>query len=431
MNPVADTYLRQARSFLSAGEPSRAIELLRRAEILAASDLPSMAAVCLEMSRCLETLGQTDRAAAYRRRSLMLRPESIEKHDIGRSVLYPAARWWVIAAPLVLAIAVVAVVGLWPRGASVGRSATTRETAVPVTRAPVGSGSSATEPEGTGARSPTTAPQTVWQTPRPPTGGTKVDKHSIGLLLVVAEYAGTSLGRRVTTRFVIGQGTAFAVTSSGTILTNRHVVDAASNRSLPANLSVLGYPGITFQYTSFVLAQGNGPEQQHEARLLNRSDDYDLAILKVNSRFREPLQFSGGEIGQQDEVYAWGYPAAVGSFLAERSLTPEKRRAIKERFEQDGTFDQTRTLPADYFLPTVTKGIVSAEERHIDNVAYIQFDATVTEGNSGGPLVSAAGKVVGVVTLGSRRGNYNYAIKVEQLRDYLAPYLQSDGSGSP
>ncbi len=48
---------------------------------------------------------------------------------------------------------------------------------------------------------------------------------------------------------------------------------------------------------------------------------------------------------------------------------------------------------------TMTKGIVSALNREIDNNRYIQIDASVNSGNSGGPLLSEEGKLLGVITL--------------------------------
>ena len=48
---------------------------------------------------------------------------------------------------------------------------------------------------------------------------------------------------------------------------------------------------------------------------------------------------------------------------------------------------------------TLTKGIVSNRARTMNGTVYIQIDAAVNEGNSGGPLLNAQGKVIGVNTL--------------------------------
>ena len=48
---------------------------------------------------------------------------------------------------------------------------------------------------------------------------------------------------------------------------------------------------------------------------------------------------------------------------------------------------------------TLTKGIVSNRERTMNGMTFIQIDAAVNEGNSGGPLLNAQGQVIGVNTL--------------------------------
>lgn len=48
---------------------------------------------------------------------------------------------------------------------------------------------------------------------------------------------------------------------------------------------------------------------------------------------------------------------------------------------------------------TLTKGIISSKDRVIRGRQYIQIDAAVNEGNSGGPLLDANGNVLGVITL--------------------------------
>src|SRR5439155_17149562 len=85
--------------------------------------------------------------------------------------------------------------------------------------------------------------------------------------------------------------------------------------------------------------------------------------------------------------------------------------------------------------PTVTKGIVSALDRSIDTesaslTGMIQTDAAISSGNSGGPLVNAAGQVIGIntaVALGSDRvkaQNIGFAIPIQR------PWEPSTGCSS-
>jgi len=61
---------------------------------------------------------------------------------------------------------------------------------------------------------------------------------------------------------------------------------------------------------------------------------------------------------------------------------------------------------------TVTKGIVSGF-RTIDGRSYIQADAAITPGNSGGPLVDDRGNVVGITVAGYEGQNLNLFIPID------------------
>jgi serine protease Do len=70
---------------------------------------------------------------------------------------------------------------------------------------------------------------------------------------------------------------------------------------------------------------------------------------------------------------------------------------------------------------TVTKGIVSAvRQGGIDT--WIQTDAAITHGNSGGPLLNSRGQVVGVNTLAAKKSEYsglNFAVSSEELSNLV------------
>lgn len=67
---------------------------------------------------------------------------------------------------------------------------------------------------------------------------------------------------------------------------------------------------------------------------------------------------------------------------------------------------------------TITQGIVSSASRDFgDGVSYIQFDAAVSPGNSGGPLVNAYGEVIGIITMQLTEGqNLNFAISISEIQ---------------
>ncbi|MDF2539079.1 MAG: Trypsin-like serine protease, typically periplasmic, containing C-terminal domain [Herbinix sp.] len=66
---------------------------------------------------------------------------------------------------------------------------------------------------------------------------------------------------------------------------------------------------------------------------------------------------------------------------------------------------------------TITDGIVSTASRDIEGVNYIQTDAAISPGNSGGPLINAYGEVIGINTMYLESGqNLNFAISVSELQ---------------
>lgn len=68
---------------------------------------------------------------------------------------------------------------------------------------------------------------------------------------------------------------------------------------------------------------------------------------------------------------------------------------------------------------TLTKGVVSAKERLVGGQSYIQTDAAVNEGNSGGPLVNSEGNVIGVNTLKlSDSEGISLAIPITMVSDF-------------
>ena len=141
-----------------------------------------------------------------------------------------------------------------------------------------------------------------------------------------------------------GSGTGFAVSSAGYILTNAHVVDGATK------LTVKVY----------------GEEEEREATLIGSDSETDIAVLKVEGVALQPLL-----LGDSDQVRVGEYVLAIGN-----------------------------PLSTDELANTITFGIISATAREvtIDNYTntYLQTDAAINFGNSGGPLINLSGEVIGV-----------------------------------
>jgi S1-C subfamily serine protease len=142
------------------------------------------------------------------------------------------------------------------------------------------------------------------------------------------------------------QGSGFVIDDSGLVVTNYHVVAGATD--------------IDVSFSN---------QESMKARVVGTDRSTDVALLKVNadSRALTPL-----ELGNSDQVQVGDSVVAIGNpFGLERS---------------------------------VTAGIVSALQRTIESPAdtpidrVIQTDAQINQGNSGGPLLDASGRVIGVNT---------------------------------
>jgi len=149
---------------------------------------------------------------------------------------------------------------------------------------------------------------------------------------------GGAPGRR---NLVTGQGSGFFISADGYAVTNNHVVDKAENVQVTTDDGKI-YP----------------------AKVIGTDQRSDLALIKVDGRGDFPfVKFAEGNPRIGDWVLAVGNPFGLGG--------------------------------------TVTAGIVSARGRDIGNGPYddfIQIDAPVNKGNSGGPTFDVDGNVIGVNT---------------------------------
>ncbi len=77
---------------------------------------------------------------------------------------------------------------------------------------------------------------------------------------------------------------------------------------------------------------------------------------------------------------------------------------------------------------SVTQGVVSNTRREVEGVRYLQHDAALNPGNSGGPLINREGKIVGVNTLGMEQGdNIGFSLPVSYLKQALSDFKATEG----
>jgi S1-C subfamily serine protease len=163
----------------------------------------------------------------------------------------------------------------------------------------------------------------------------------------------------------------------------------------------VGETGVDHQCGYFLHKPGPVTETPLEAQIykIGRSEsDPDLAILAVESNTIPCLEFEQLPAEEGEEIQVIGYPTAS---------------------------DQIDIDSSKYYAPTFNTGRISRIAPHI-----LQVDAPITTGNSGGPVVSQRGKVLGVVAvraLSSRGGelpNFGGAVTISSVQTF-APELFS------
>ena len=136
-------------------------------------------------------------------------------------------------------------------------------------------------------------------------------------------------------------GSGFIISEDGVVITNNHVIQGAED----------------------VFVRVNG-DQEFKAKILGADPGMDIAVLKIESDEKfVPVKF-----GNSDDLSVGDWVMAIGNPFG--------------------------------FGGTVTAGIVSARGRNIGGSYddYIQTDASINRGNSGGPLFDMKGNVVGINT---------------------------------
>ena len=164
-------------------------------------------------------------------------------------------------------------------------------------------------------------------------------------------------------------GSGFIISADGYIVTNNHVISPARN-------------GATVESITVTLTD----RKEYEAELIGRDTAADLAVLKIKANNLPFVRFGDSKLTRVgDWVVAIGNPFGLGG--------------------------------------TVTAGIVSALHRNLNSGPYdryIQTDASINSGNSGGPMFDIEGNVVGINTalISPTGGNVGigFAIPAEQAK---------------
>lgn len=419
MNEQAATLLQQGRSFIRAGDPTRAADLLRRARLLAGGDEDVQIAILRELVQISDSAGLSEEGVVWReqlaameaRRPLARGAAEPSGNLVGAPRVWLGQRmlWWYVG--MASAAAVVAVVVMLSRSTG---STSTADRAKPRSI----------------DRRPTTErsePPTASRTSRSDQGTAVAERElwirdGVGLLFWVQHYEGTESGQNTSLDYVMGSGSAFAIHESGIMLTNRHVTSARSEvqapDSSPPTFVRVGKPTLKVCF-------GPDSTQHVPAEILHESPTYDLAIIRVPRRFEHAFKLVWDrQPAMGDAVVAAGFPGVVLAISQIADPTFGQDRLLE--LVRTGRLTYRDQYPPDSFTPVATRGIISSPNRSIDGAIYHLFDARVAPGNSGGPLLlEDTNQVIGIVTIGgaNEATGYNYALCLPQLREEIMRYL--------
>jgi serine protease Do len=168
-----------------------------------------------------------------------------------------------------------------------------------------------------------------------------------------------------------GSGSGFIVDRTGYILTNHHVIDGAER------ITVTMVDGRAFR-----------------GHVVGSDAAIDVALLRIDADGRLPE----APLGNSDELRVGEWVCAIGNPLG--------------------------------YVHSVTVGVVSFVGRKLFDPSlddYIQTDAAINFGNSGGPLINSAGEVVGINSaISSRASNIGFAVPINHAVAIL-PQLKEHG----
>lgn len=175
------------------------------------------------------------------------------------------------------------------------------------------------------------------------------------------------------TEDLIGSGSGLIISADGYVITNAHVLGNSKQYAVNVTLN-------------------NG--DKHQAKIVGYDTWTDLAVLKIDAKNLKPAEFGDSDkIEVGDDVIAIGSPGGAK------------------------------------YQNSLTQGVISAVDREISVskcVRYIQSDAAINPGSSGGPLCNLYGQVIGITTAKTTAQYYesmSFSIPSSIVKDVVTDLL--------
>jgi len=203
------------------------------------------------------------------------------------------------------------------------------------------------------------------------------DPSVVTVLTQETEFEPSMFPGHVRRHMTQGLGTGFIVDKEGIVLTNNHVIGQAD--TIDVKLS---------------------NEKIYPARVVGKDSRTDIAVLKIDEHGLIPLA-----LGDSDVIEVGDWVVAIGNPFGLSHTVSVGILSAKGRTKEDVPLD-----PAGYYN-------------------FLQTDASINQGNSGGPLLNLKGEVVGInsaVRRGDGAQGIGFAIPINMVKQLL-PMLLRDG----
>ena len=204
-------------------------------------------------------------------------------------------------------------------------------------------------------------------------------KYDRGQMLSSSVYVECTHTLGETRKTIAVSGSGFFINKS-TIVTNEHVAPKESE--------------------CVVILFSEGEAYLLETRLISARDEVDIAILELEEEINvTPVSLYTGTIASGDEVFTIGFPGNAATDFS------------KELWEETKNDKDLEAM----LRPQIFKGVLSSNYT-LGNTEYLQTDAAINKGISGGPLFKINGQVIGINTfLDVEATQTGYSISIEEL----------------
>ncbi len=211
------------------------------------------------------------------------------------------------------------------------------------------------------------------------------------------EFFGMPRQRQQQQRPVQATGSGVIISQDGYIVTNNHVVEDANK--------------IEVQLTD---------KRVVEAKIIGRDPNTDLALIKISEDGLPFVRFGDSDKVRIGEwVLAVGYPLGLESTVTAGIVSATGRSTgIIARELQQRQYQQRGGYPQSDEEPIINTAVES----------FIQTDAVINKGNSGGPLVNASGELIGInsniMTPTGTYAGYGFAVPVNLVKKISDDFIK-------